>query len=73
MKLKHTNQMSQSEIELRTHNYDQRIRAIVTAMSKLKELDYATEHLTLDIMRVEYESKITDLHIQNDRIKELQQ
>jgi hypothetical protein len=70
MKLKHTNQMTKSEIELKTHNYDQRIRAIVTSMSKLKDnLDYATEHLILDMMRVEYESKITELQTVNEVIK----
>tara|TARA_R110000824_G_scaffold63137_2_gene166386 strand:- start:1069 stop:1302 length:234 start_codon:yes stop_codon:yes gene_type:complete len=69
-KLKHTNKMTKSEIELQTHNYDQRIRALVTSMSKLKDdLDYATEHLILDIMRVEYESKITELNTENEVIK----
>ena len=62
--------MTKSEIELQTHNYDQRIRALVTSMSKLKDdLDYATEHLILDIMRVEYESKITELNTENEVIK----
>jgi len=61
--------MKKSEIELRAHNYDQRIRAVVTAMSKLKGLEYATEHLTLDMMRVEYEANLTALHNENDKIK----
>lgn len=61
--------MTKSEIELQTHNYDQRIRAIVTSMSKLKDdLDYATEHFILDMMRVEYESKITELNTEPEFI-----
>tara|TARA_B110000902_G_C14077535_1_gene501748 strand:+ start:120 stop:320 length:201 start_codon:yes stop_codon:yes gene_type:complete len=58
--------MSKSEIELHAHNYDQRIRAIVTAMSKLKDLEYATEHLTLSFMLAELEAKLADLHVEKD-------
>jgi hypothetical protein len=54
--------MTKEEIKLRAHNYDQRIRAIVTAMSKLTDLEYATEHLTLSMMLAEYEAKLKDLH-----------
>jgi hypothetical protein len=54
--------MTKSEIATRAHNYDQRIRAIVTAQSKLKPLEYATEHLTLSFMLAEYEAKLKDLH-----------
>lgn len=54
--------MTKAEIKTRAHNYDQRIRAIVTAMSTLKGLEYATEHLTLSMMLAEYEAKLKDLH-----------
>jgi hypothetical protein len=54
--------MTKSEIATRAHNYDYRIRAIVTAQSKLKPLEYATEHLTLSFMLHEYEAKLKDLH-----------
>jgi|TARA_R110000737_G_C14336327_1_gene442457 hypothetical protein len=54
--------MTKSEIATRAHNYDQRIRAIVTAQSKLKPLEYATEHLTLSFMLAEYEAKLKDLN-----------
>ena len=54
--------MTKEEIATRAHNYDQRIRAIVTAQSKLEKLDYATEHLTLSFMLAEYEAKLKDLH-----------
>jgi hypothetical protein len=54
--------MTKEQIELRAHNYDQRIRAIVTALDKLKDMEYATEHLTLSFMLSEYEAKLKDLH-----------
>ena len=54
--------MTKEEIKSRAFNYDQRIRAIVTALSKLTDLEYATEHLTLDIMREELEAKLADLN-----------
>ena len=54
--------MTKEQIELRAHNYDQRIRAIVTALSTLKGLEYATEHLTLSMMLAEYEAKLKDLY-----------
>ena len=60
---KQINTMTKEEIATRAHNYDQRIRAIVTAMSKLDKLEYATEHLTLSFMLAEYEAKLKDLHI----------
>ena len=53
--------MTKAEIATRAHNYDYRIRAIVTAQSKLKQLEYATEHLTLSFMLAEYEAKLDDL------------
>jgi len=43
------------------HNIDKRIRAIVTAMSKLKDMEYATEHLTLSFMLAELEEKLSHL------------
>jgi len=54
--------MTKEEIKLHSHNYDQRIRAIVTAQSKLEKLEYATEHLTLSLMLAEYEAKLKDLN-----------
>jgi hypothetical protein len=53
--------MTKKEIELQVYNYEKRIRAIVTAMSTLKGLEYATEHLTLSMMLAEYEAKLKDL------------
>ncbi len=54
--------MTNSEIAIREANIDSRIRAIVTAMSKLKDLEYATEQLTLSIMLAEQEQKMNDLN-----------
>ena len=54
--------MTKSEIATRAHNYDQRIRAIVTALDKLRDMEYATEHLTLSFMLSEYEAKLKDLY-----------
>jgi len=57
--------MTKSEIATRAHNYDQRIRAIVTAIDLIQKrpaLEYATEHLTLSLMLAEYEAKLLDLH-----------
>ena len=53
--------MTNSEIATASHNYDQRIRAIVTALDTLKGMEYATEHLTLSIMLAEYQAKLDDL------------
>ena len=53
--------MTNSEIATASHNYDQRIRAIVTALDTLKGMEYATEHLTLSIMLAEYQAKFDDL------------
>ena len=54
--------MTKSEIETRAHNYDQRIRAIVTAIDKLGGMEYSTERLTLSILQHEYQAKLDDLH-----------
>ena len=43
------------------YNIDKRIRAIVTAMSRLKDMEYATEHLTLSFMLAELEEKLSHL------------
>lgn len=58
--------MTKSQIATMAHNYDQRIRAIVTAQSKLEKLDYATEHLTLSFMLSEYEAKLKDLNTEKE-------
>lgn len=54
--------MTKSEITIRKAIIDNRIRAIVTAMSKLKDLEYATEQLTLSIMLAEQEDKLKELN-----------
>ena len=35
-------------------------------MSKLKDLEYATEHLTLSFMLAELEAKLADLHVEKE-------
>lgn len=58
--------MKRPEYQIRKANIDNRIRAIVMAISKLKDLSYATEHLTvirrLSIMLAEQEAKMNDLN-----------
>ena len=53
--------MNKENTAIAKHNLDQRIRAIVTAMSKLKDMEYATEHLTLSFMLAELEEKLSHL------------
>ena len=47
------------------HNIDQRMWAIETALDKLKDMEYATEHLTLSIMLAEYQVKLDNLNAKN--------
>jgi len=54
--------MTKSEIETHAHNYDQRIRAIVTAIDKLGGMEYSTERLTLSIMQREYQAKLDEIN-----------
>jgi ferritin-like protein len=51
-----------SELEIKAHNYDQRIRALVTGMNMLCGLDYVTEHLTLSILKEEYQVKLDNVN-----------
>ena len=53
--------MNKENTVAQKHNIDKRIRAIVTAMSKLKDMEYATEHLTLSFMLAELEEKLSHL------------
>jgi hypothetical protein len=57
--------MTKSDIVIASHNIDQRMWAIETALDKLKDMEYATEHLTLSIMLAEYQAKFDNLNAKN--------
>jgi len=61
--------MTKNEIELRAHNYNQRIEALNLALT---DIQYAGTHgldkhiTTLEIMKAEYQAKLDDLSVEKE-------
>ena len=58
--------MTKKEIVIASHNIDQCMWAIETALDKLKDMEYATEHLTLSMMLTEYQAKLDNLNAKKE-------
>ena len=58
--------MTKSEIATRAHNYTKRLKALDLAISKLRDLEHATQCFDLEIMRAEYSEKLDNLSIDKE-------
>ena len=58
--------MTKNEIELRAHNYRQRIEALIVSIGNPSPFFTVEQITTLEIMKAEYQAKLDDLSVNKE-------
>ena len=58
--------MTKNEIELRAHNYNQRIEALIVSIGNPSPYFTQQQITTLEIMKAEYQAKLDDLSVEKE-------